>query len=210
MLNRSACAIVLLVTALFLHPLPGFAQDDPRGDNDPIIIPEGQTQVEYFHVEEMPRQLRRAFFSKCGQEQSDYLKDFPARIVKLSPRGRIIALVPCGRIIVGGRAFAFGRWWEPTAVTFTVMAHPAGFTTSENPGFLEWHPESLALTATQGNDVIDCKHPSQVRHTYSSAYGNSHFVLTKVEAVPDRCGVGNSVEPVTLWETPVWREKWKQ
>src|ERR1700751_1401455 len=125
MRNRFNCAIALLAIALF-QVFPGFAQDNPRRDLDPIIIPEGQTEVEYSRAEDMPRQLQKAFFDKCGREQSEYLKNFPARIIKPKPKSRIIALVPCGRIMIGGRAFVFDRG-QPVPISFTVISPSRGF-----------------------------------------------------------------------------------
>jgi len=210
MWSKSAGAIFLLAMELF-QTLPGFAQDDLRRNNDPIIIPEGQTEVKYPRVEEMPRQLQKALYRRCGRDQLDWLKGIPARIIKPKPGGRIVALVPCGRITIGGLAFTFGRWWQPRPISFTVMAYPSGFTTSEHAGFLEWHPDSLVLTATQGNDVIDCRYPNRFRHTYSYVdREESPFVLIKVEAIAESCGGGGTDASVTLWETPVWSEKWTQ
>lgn len=212
MWNKFACAAALLAMALF-RILPGFAQDDPRRDSDPIVVPEGQTEVEYSRVEELPRQLQRALYSRCGRDQLAWLKDYPARLVKPRPSNRIIALVPCGRINIGGLAFAFARRWEPIPIPFTIMAYPTGFTTSENPGFLEWHAESLVLTATRGSDVIDCRYPNRWRHTYAYVdydRAESPFALTKVEAMADLCGPNGTDVSVTLWETPVWSERWKR
>src|SRR5712691_3670691 len=104
MWSKSAGAIFLLFRSLF-QTLPGFAQDDLRRNNDPIIIPEGQTEVKYPRVEEMPRQLQKALYRRCGRDQLDWLKGIPARIIKPKPGELVTAASSIERFLQLPRHF---------------------------------------------------------------------------------------------------------
>jgi len=202
------CALTMAIaTALTVVAL---AQGDPRRNNDPIIIPKGETELKYQRAEDLPRQLRAALHrSMCRYEPA--LADTPVRIVKPDPKaGPLIALVPCWDIVMRGAAFTIGRYWEPSPISFTVIEHLDGFMTTKNPGYLEWYADKEILTATHGTDMKSCRGWDAVRYTYR--YGgsvDSPFTLTKIERHVDECGTISPELWSTFWETPNWMESGK-
>jgi len=171
--------------------------DDPGPGYDPIMIPPGQSELQFERLGDVPRQLRRVGCRAEGLQLS-----FPVRIIR-PDRGRLVALVPC--LSMPSReslAFTIGSNWEPAPIDFPVMAPRDGFGTTKYPGYLEWHPHTQTLTATQSDDACPIL---QVRHVYRYQPGSAPnpFILTKIEYRPDVCFELN--DPWLLkWEAPRW------
>jgi hypothetical protein len=205
MQSKAIHCIVPMIMAVALT-MSALGQDDPRRNNDPIMIPKGETELQYRRPEDLPRQLRAALHrSRCSYQPA---ADLPLRIVKPDPnRESLVALVPCWGIVMQGAAFTIGRYWEPSPVSFAVMGYPDGFAASRHPGYLEWHADKGILTATQGTDLKSCRGRDALRYTYRSIDSiESPFVLTKIERHLDECNTISAEPWSTFWETPNWVE----
>jgi hypothetical protein len=188
----------LIAIAALVIASSALAQGDPRRGNDPIVIPKGKAEIQYRKPENVPRQLRTAVARQCDYKSR--LDEFPIRVVRPVSNGRLIALVPCGGIAVNSMAFAIGRWWTPSPISFVVKTNPNGFGITRAPGYLEWYTASKTLTATQFTDMA----PShEWRHTYRYVGHNFPFVLAKIEYCLKLFGAPD--QPwISYWEAPTW------
>jgi hypothetical protein len=171
----------LLAISLLLFATVVSAQD-PQRNFDPIVIPKGQSEIRYQRVDQIPRQLAAAIRSDLCKLIDEELKNDPVKIFRPAPDGRHFAIVPCtGGIMTVTRAFMFvyGLSRVPVPVSFAVRSEVGGFAATPIPGYLEWHPESAWLTATQSSDMLP---HTQVRYSYR--YDNRHeaFALLKIES----------------------------
>lgn len=193
-LKAIVCALLMCATMAS----NAFAQAGPRTDFDPVIIPDGVTEIRYRKSEEIPRQLRNAIGPSC--HYLSRLDDLSIRVVRPVRGGPLIALVPCDGMITRSIAFSMSRSTAPKAIEFVVGASPEGFGVTDDPGYLEWHSETQTLTATQFTDVTP---GLELRHTYRHVGGIFPFVLIGIESRPK--SFGSPDQPWTPnWEAPNW------
>jgi hypothetical protein len=191
-----ATALLILVLAL---PATAQVANDPRRDNDPIVIPPSETELVYRRFEGVPPQLRTVL--RCAET---WLSDFPIRVIRPDPTSRrMIVLAPCGSIVNQGIAFTIGRYWQPEPIEFIVAIPPRGLQNVRNPGRLDWHADTGTLTAVWSTDVC----PSdEARHSYRYNGSESPFTLLRIERRQKEDCAGSQPWSL-LWESPDWLAK---
>ncbi|RDV03344.1 hypothetical protein [Undibacter mobilis] len=191
-----ACALFLCVAAI----LPASAQSSSRGNRDHIVFPPDRDEIEYRKTDEIPRQLRAVIGRECNY--AFWLKDIPIKIVRPAPKGRAIAMVPCGNIIPRSMAFTDLTSHTPRSMAFAVKVAPNGFGVSDLPGYLEWDSGTQTMTATAGTDMIGSTE-WRYSYRYSHIEGHSAFVLTRIEHRKTGHPLSNWLP---YWEASVWAE----
>jgi hypothetical protein len=190
---NSLMAIVVVTIAV-----SAFAQTDPRRDNDRIVIPKGETEIQYRKPGDVPRQIGAAIGAACDYKSR--IGELPIRIVRLGSKQ--IALVPCSGIVVNSIAFTIERGWKPSPIYFVVRSPPNGFGSTRTPGFLEWHQDTQTFTATEFTDVTPGR---EWRHIYRYSSDEFPFVLTRIEHRSK--SFGSPDQPwVSYWESPSWSQ----
>ena len=133
---------------------------------------------------------------QSGCNYKEQIKEAPTRFITV-PSHRFV-IVFCSRIGGSHQVFDFSNLQRPRLVEFPFIAHPEGFGTTSDPGWITWNTETGILQAVTGSDL--CPTPSG-RHTYQLTAQSRGFVLLRVEIQHPGCGVG---EWTTIWDAPQW------
>jgi hypothetical protein len=203
--HAAAIALALLVGAGALR-----AQDSvPDTPRPAPPLPKGQKEIRYTDQSQIPPQLMQAIkASWCSLE--GWMPEVPVHVFEVKKAGsrRIVAIVPCGRIILRSRAFIFvsrpiGQ--PPRPMAFPVIDALGGIGTSFAPGYLTWDADNQVLHARLGSDL--CPTPA-LRYTYRFESQDEQdaplsWVLLKAEI--DQISSGCDGQPdkwEAFWEAP--------
>lgn len=133
---------------------------------------------------------------QSGCDYQERIKEVPTRFI--TARSHRFVIVFCSRIVGSHQVFDFSNLQRPRLVEFPFVAHPEGFGTTSDPGWITWNTETGILQAVSGSDV--CPTPGG-RHTYQLTAQSRGFVLLRVEIQHPGCGAG---EWATIWDAPQW------
>jgi hypothetical protein len=187
---------LLAFLALTVGSSEGLSQSPSRA---PLpMIPDDGMPLRIERIEDMPPKLAAAL-EDC-QLNDAMLLAFRVEIFRPSPVAKLIAIVPCGGLVLYGRAYQFDGDIdsEPRPIAFAMMAFPPRTTRTDSTGLLTWNPRTRLLISVEGNDVCE---GTVTRHTWRQGVGAANgFTLIKVERGRSGCSGGENWRVV--WERP--------
>jgi hypothetical protein len=201
-----AALALLVVSGLPLDP--AFGQDAGSGVGpretrkfDPIDFRE-KPEFDVSDLAQVPVQVAQA----AEQSGCNYKEDIgydSLRFVSVGQRRFVV--VPCAGTIIGThQVFDLSDLRRPQLMTFSFLAHDAGFGVTPRPGVIIWRRDAGVLEASTGSDIC---HTPALRHIYRLGITGGlvsrerGFALVRVDVTENGCADGPWS---TVWEAPKW------
>lgn len=156
-------------------------------------VAKGRTDFEVSDPALLPTRLVLAA-KHTGCKIDEGIERSPVQFTKIG--GRRLAIIFCHAIVGSHKVFDVTSLQRPALVSFPFMKMPAGFGTTDRPGWITREKETSTFLAVSGSDM---KPSWDVRHTYRfDEYLG--FVVIRVEVK----GMPGYDEWAAVWETPRW------